>query len=145
MGDYFIYHGSPKKLIGNKLIPKKATDLGNRKENLHTGVYATDIKEVAIAMAIISSKGVICSSLKNNKPYGIIYDGWTEQRNIYLYSLSKKNFKNTPPNKHQYVSETPIKPVKIEVLKIKDYLNLIRKATKDEKEKFDKKYNMKLK
>lgn len=38
----YLYHGSAIPLIRKKLIPKKAKDLGKRKENMHKAVYATD-------------------------------------------------------------------------------------------------------
>lgn len=138
-----LYHASSKNLIGEKLIPKQADDLEKRKENLFNGVYATDIKEVAIAMGIISSKGVISGSLQNKKPYGTIYEGKPEQEFIYLYYLPKNQFKLTPPNKHQFVSEKPVKPIKIKKLKIEDYLVLIKYANPEETKNFLEKYNIK--
>lgn len=140
-----VYHGSARELSGSKLVPKQSRDLGNRKENLIKGVYATDLKGAAIAMAIISSKGVGCSSLKNKKPFGTIYEGKPTQDYIYLYHLPKDKFFITHPNKHQYVCVNPVKPIKIEKLKIKDYIHLIKFATDKEKESFSKKYNIKLK
>lgn len=137
-----LYHGSPKKLIGTKLIPKKPTDLEKEKENLYEGIYATDIKELAIAMAIICSKGVRGSGVNfsKEKAKGIIYQGWPEQKEVYLYSLPSKTFKMTGKIKHQFVSSKPVKPIKIEKVLIKDYENLIRKATKKEKQDWENKY-----
>jgi len=136
----YLYHGSPKKLSGEKLIPKKPHDLEKKTENLYRGIYATNIKGIAIAMAIISCKGVLCASLSfNKKPFGIIYDGWPKQKYFYLYILSSNNFKRTSQTA-QWVSKKPVKPFKIEKLAVKDYLYLIRKATKKEKENWFKKH-----
>lgn len=139
----FLYHGSPKKLIGEKLIPNKPNDLGNRKDNLNSGVYATDLKESAIAMAIISSEGVHSAGLnfaqsKNCK--GIIYKGWPTQEEIYLCILNPKEFVQTGKIKHQFLCQNPVKPLNIEKILIKDYLYLIRNATDKEKERWIKKY-----
>ncbi len=139
----FLYHGSPKKLVGEKLIPKKPHDLGNRKDNLNYGIYATDLKESAIAMAIISSEGVHAASLnfsKDKKCKGIIYKGWPTQKEIYLYALNSEQFIQTGKIKHQFLSNQPVKPLSIEKILIKDYLYLIRNATDKEKERWIKKY-----
>lgn len=37
-----LYHGSPKKLIGDKLNPSLGIDSDERPENRLYGVYATD-------------------------------------------------------------------------------------------------------
>ena len=138
-----LYHGSPKKLIGYKLLPKKAIDLGNKKENLHKAVYATDFKNSAIAMAIICSKGVNGSSLNfEKKSKGVVYNGWPKQKIVYLHLLPKKAFKQTSKNSHQYFSEKSVKPIKTIKIKVKNNLNLIIKATKKELFKYCKKYKL---
>lgn len=142
----YLFHGSTKEIKGNRLLPNQASDLGERPENLHKAVYATDVKEIAIAMAIISCKGVNYSSLDfKKKPFGIIYEGWPEQKNIYLYSLPRETFKQDGGSGHQYHSIKPVKPSKVEKLKTDDYIYLVRKATNSEKEKFFEKYKHKLK
>ena len=141
----YLYHGSAKKLKVNKLTPRPAKDLLNKPENLHTAVYATDIKEVAIAAALINCKGVKGSTLyfTTEKPYAKIYGGWPEQEYIYLYTLPSKTFIQEGGRGSQYYSEVPVKPLKVEKLAIKDYLSLINKATKKERENFLKKYKSK--
>jgi len=127
-----LYHGSPHKLRGNKLLPKKAEDLEKNKYNLLCGVYASSIKNSAISMAIISAKGVWHAKLNTHTKTltGIIYRGWPKQKYIYLHTLNSKNFKNIQKSSCQWISEKPVKPIKTEKLKIKDYLHLIKKATK---------------
>ena len=130
MGKY-LYHGSPKRLEGKFLLPKRADDLNKNPDNLHKAIYATDIKEDAISMAIVSCDGVSLSSLDlNKKPHGIIYEGWPKQDYFFLYSIFPKTFTKSIKIKHQFISKEPIKPIKIEKLKVKDYLHLVRKATK---------------
>lgn len=138
-----VYHGSIRKIRGNKLLPRQAKDLGNNPENLHRAVYATDVKDIAIAMAIISCKGVNEASLKFGKrPFGIVYDGRPKQNFIYLYSLPIKTFKQEGGKGNQYYSLKPVKPVKAEKLSVRNYMDLIRRATKKEKEKWNKKYGI---
>ena len=122
-----LYHGSPRKL--KKLLPKKALGLSKKEDKLKA-VYATDIKDFAITMTLISCKGVSGKSsvnLSNKKVKGIISKGWPKQKYIYLYFLDSKEFNNTPKGSHQHISTKSIKPQKEERLLIKDYINLISK------------------
>ena len=132
-----LYHGSPRKLIGNKLLPKQAKDIDKTLENNQKGIYATDIKNIAILKALVSSKGVHGASFASSKKgvYGIIYKGWPNQKQIYLHYVPYENFQQTGENTHQYISKKPVKPIKTEILKIKDYLYLIRKASEQEMKK----------
>jgi len=137
-----LYHGSPNKLIGNNLMPSKGEDYEDRPENNQTGVYATEVKEIAIAMAIISSKGVIGAGLDDYKPGkspGIIYIGRPKQKYVYLYTLSPEGFKQTPSIKKQWISKKPVKPIKIERLNVKDYKHLIRYPEEEEVKKWKEK------
>ena len=128
-----IYHGSPRKLEGELLLPKQADDLNKNPDNLSNAIYATDIKNAAIAMAIIKCEGISSSSLDiNKKTQGIIYNGWPKQEHIYLCYLPQKIFTQSVKMKHQFISKEPVKPIKIEKLNIKDYLHLVRKATPEE-------------
>lgn len=140
----YLFHGSANKIRGDKLLPQQAKDLHEKPENLYKAVYATDIKEIAIAMAIICNKGVIYSALDfKKKPFGIIYEGWPTQEEIYLYILPSETFKQEGGAGHQYYSTEPVKPINLEKMSIKDYMYLIRKATDFERENFLKKYGEK--
>ncbi len=137
----YLYHGSPKKIIGDELIPHQAHDLEKRPENLHKAVYATSEKELAIAMAIISAEGVIYSSLSfGDFPPGVIYQGWPEQEIVYLYTLPVESFEPCGPQSKQWISYQPVKPIKIEELLLEDYLHLVRKASADEAKKWIARY-----
>ena len=52
---------------------------------------------------------------------------------------------NRPRGSHDWVSPNPVKPEKVEKLRVKDYIHLIKKPTKREKEDWFKKYKDKLK
>ena len=140
----YLYHGSTK-LIKGKLIPNRAKDLEKNPENMIIGVYATDIKEVAIAMAIISLDGVIGASLLNYKKgraIGKIYLGWPKRKYVYLYTLPSDSFRKSKGIKNQYVSTKPVKPIKIEKIIVKNYIHLVEKSTKKETLNWCKKYKM---
>lgn len=135
----FVYHGSGRKLKGKKLTPKKAIDLEKNPENLLTGVYASELKEEAIVMSILSCKGVeyaSCEVYKNEKETSIkalIYEGWPHQKHIYLYILPSKTFENRPKKSSQWVSLKAVQPKRVERLPLKDYLYLVKKATKKQR------------
>ncbi|MBN2642781.1 MAG: hypothetical protein JXR78_14100 [Victivallales bacterium] len=137
----YLYHGSTRKIKGKILLPSQADDLAKRPENLHCAVYATDVKEIAIAMAIISCKGVMSSSLIfKQEPFGIIYEGWPKQKYVYLYTLPKREFEKTTANEKQWISYKPVQPIKVQKLLVADYLHLVREATMRERDVFFKKY-----
>lgn len=139
----YVYHGSARKIRG-ELLPRQAKDLGNNPENLRKAVYATNIENIAIAMAIISSRGVNEASLRfKEKPFGTIYSGWPKQNFIYLYILPGKTFRQEGGGGNQYYSLKQVKPIRVERLPVKNYLNLIRRATEVEKEEWDKNYGKK--
>ncbi len=125
----YVYHGSPRKLVGGKLLAKIPHDIKKKKENIVKGVYASDLRNVAISMAIISCKGVLYASLNTSKPKrkpGIINEGWPTQKYIYLYTLDSKDFKRTSKSSHQWRCSHAIKPVRTERLKVRDYIYLIK-------------------
>ena len=142
----YVYHGSAKKLKGDKLIPKKASDLGESPDNSMKAVYASKNKDEAIAMGITSCKGVGGSSLRilNGKMDAIIFDGWPKQDYFYLYILPSETFEDRPKGSHQYVSLKPVKPKKIERLSVKEYIELVREASEKEKKEWFGKYQHKI-
>ena len=147
----YLYHGSGRELIGEKLVPKQADDFGGNKNNSLNGIYATSVKEQAISMALHSCKGVGSGSMQMHKingkikiKYSIIYKGWPKQKQIFLYIIPSKTFRNIPRGSPQWVSFKPVKPYKILTLRVKDYTHLIRKANKKEMKDFKKKYQHKI-
>lgn len=128
-----LYHGSGIKL--EELVPKKASCFNTKEGNL-IGVYATRLRNYAIAIALYSSKGdkgIGTVKINGRKAELVIEKGYPKQEFIYVYTLNTDNFENIPQNSHQYISFVPVKPVKIEKLKTSDYLHIIRKANSDEK------------
>ena len=138
-----LYHGSPNKLMGEKLNPSQGEDSDERPENNQFGVYATDRKDLAIVMAIIGCKDVIGGSIdeyKQGKLNARIYGEFPKQEFIYVYHLPLETFKQTKIDKHQFVSLVAVKPIKIEKLRVNDYTYLIQKTTKKETADWLKKY-----
>jgi len=132
-----LYHGSPNKLIGKEILPKKAKGLGKKKDKL-TGIYATRDKTAAIVMAIISCKGCGGSTLgmEKGKVWGIVYGKLPRKKYVYLYILPSKNFKKI--DSWQWASYKPVTPSKIIKISVSKYKKHIRKATKEEKKAFKK-------
>ncbi len=103
----YVYHGSRKKMKGNKLTPMKATDLGKIKDNSQIGIYASDFINEAVAMGILKLDGIRGGSIDRGKPQGIpaidavIYGGKPKKKFFYLYILPSKNFKNIPKGSTQ--------------------------------------------
>jgi len=60
------------------------------------GVYATDKKDAAIVMGIISGAGLSSMHIYNGRAEGIIYTGWPKRDKVYLYVLPSKHFEKLP-------------------------------------------------
>ena len=61
-------------------------------------------------------------------------------KQIYLYKLPKDTFRNTgvPSDNPEWVSEVDVQPCDIEEVNVDDYLHLVRKATPEDIEFWDK-------
>lgn len=142
-----LYHGSGKKLEGNYLMPKKAKDFGGNKANSYRGVYATDVKEEAIVMGVISGKtnGGAGFGVTNGEVSGIIYGNWPKNKYFYLHILPSDDFRNQPKGSHQWVSFKRVKPLKTLRLRVDDFKGLVKIATKKEREEWYKKFEKEIK
>lgn len=130
-----LYHGSNKRIKGDRLRPIYPKDISGRQWNSYRAVYATNIKDIAITFALIKSEGVVSSGLNfraKDKPFGIIYEGWPNQEEIYIYHILEGKFIQDPHIDEQWYSRKSIRPSKIEVLKTDDHTPFIRKATDEE-------------
>lgn len=139
----YLYHGSPNKLNGETLNPSQGSDSEERPENNKLAVYATDRKDLAIVMGILGCKEVIGGSIEKyeeDKLNAKIYGDFPKQESIYIYELDPNTFIQTKIDKHQYYSEQPVKPLKIEKIRISDYKHLLKQGTEKEKEEWIKKY-----
>ena len=138
----YVYHGSPRA-VKEDFIPRVPQDLGKRKDNIVKGVYASSIKNKAIGMAISGSKGVISSGMGfgiGNQRKGIIYEGWPNQKYVYLYTFNSETFERRPKTSTQFISRGSVTPAKVEKLSVRDYIHLVRKASRKELNDFNKKY-----
>lgn len=138
-----LYHGSSNELVGETLNPSQGIDAEERPENNQFGVYATDRKDLAIAMAILGCKDVIGGSIddyEEGKLNAKIYGDLPKQEHIYVYHLPIKTFKQTKIDKHQFVSLVAVKPNKIEKINVSDFEYLLKRGTEEETKKFIEKY-----
>lgn len=129
----YLYHGSSKKLQGNRLMPRKAAGLGKKKEQ-QIGIYATHSRTAAVVMGLISGTGGSELKIHGKKVEGILYSSLPKNKILYLYSLPSNKFAKI--DRWQWISYETVKPVRVEKLKVKNYIHFIRKATKKEKEKW---------
>ncbi len=139
----YLYHGSPNKLIGEKINPSQGKDSNERPENNKFAVYATDRRDFAIVMAITNCKDVLGGSIDGFTKDTIdskIYGNFPKQKYIYLHILSKNTFNPSKSIQHQFVSKVAVKPVKTEKILVNDYRYLLKVASKKETEEWIKKY-----
>lgn len=137
-----LYHGSPRKLTGEKLKPSWGDDSDERPDNKVWGVYASDLKQFAVTIALLQCRGVKGSVERFRKPLGTIYGGaLPKQTYIYLHTLPAKTFTKSRAIQHQYISKRAVKPLATERLLVKDYLYLIRLAGKRESATWFAKYS----
>ena len=132
-----LWHGSPRKIVGEYLLPMQAGDISGSPENNHDGIYAIDKREFAIVMAILKCKGTRCGSmldLSATVPEGIIIEGWPVQKQVYLHRLAADTFRQVSGN--QWVSFSRVKPLETEEIAVKEFMHLIRPAIDEEKHAF---------
>lgn len=79
----------------------------------------------------------------SGKSKGIIYEGWPiKQKEVFLYTLPSKTFKISGGT--QWISLKPVKPIKVKKIQVKNFIYLIRKATKKERHEFLQKFGHKI-
>jgi len=131
----FLWHGSIKK--HKVLKPSQAVDLTGIKESNLKGVYATDIKELAIEFTLVDKKYQKYADYSKNPVQMVILDGDIRRGEYgYLHKLDSKDFKELPEGSHQWVCMKEVKPIEIIKIKVDDYEHLTRKASKKDKEYF---------
>ena len=130
----YLYHGSPNHIEG-KVEPRQGKDIDNKPEKNLFGIYATDNLEIAISKAILSCRGIrgltYLNSERKKPPYGIIFAGWPKAEYIYIYKLPIATFK--PVSKHSWISPVPVMPIELQIMQVRDFMHLVRKATLLEK------------
>lgn len=142
----YLYHGSSRKLRGEYLLPHKGDDSEERAENNLLAVYATDHRELAIIMALISCEDILGGSIdeyyEDGRVNATLYRGFPKQEYIYLHYLPIEGFSQTKIDKHQFVNPNKVKVVKTEKIKVKECKNLIKLASKEETIYWSRKYNI---
>ena len=141
-----LFHGSPRPLIGETLHPSWGDDSEERPENNQLAVYATDRKDLAIVMAMIGCADVLGGSIDeydNDVLQARIYGNYPAQEYVYVHTLPAETFTQTQIDKHQFVSLVPVKPIKTEKIKVKEYQHLARIASQEEADGWLQKYGEK--
>jgi hypothetical protein len=137
-----LYHGSSKPLLGEELEPSQAYDHPDRPENNQLAVYATDRRDLAIVMAMISANGGNGSidEYSEGKLNARLYGGYPKQEFLYLHQLATDTFTQTQIDSHQYVSLVAVRVVKTEKIRVSEYHHLARIANPEETKAYVAKY-----
>lgn len=123
-----LYHGSSHRIEG-PLEPTTPRDRAGTRENLVTGVYATEHRDVAIAVVLCKAvhglASVSLGNLQPNEPPGQLWWGAVRPIEVvYLYTVSSAGFTYSGG---QWVCTSTVHPVACEELSARDHLHLVRR------------------
>lgn len=131
----YLWHGSVSKR--EVLEPSKAVDLSGHPDSNKKGVYATDIKELAMEFGLADKKLHKFADYSKKPVQLVLFEGDIRKgKKFYLHKLPSTSFKEMPEGSHQWVSFKPVKPIEIQELNVDDYKHLVRKASKKDKERY---------
>jgi hypothetical protein len=135
-----LYHGSDKRI--SLLAPRvPVTDV---KISARDAVYATDEKEYAMGVALANSKHTNSFGKFEDGVHKALFNvGRPRMKYIYVHYLSPRNFVHN--RKDEWISYKPVKPYKIEKVKVADLGWLWRKASDEEFHEFMKEREKRLK
>ena len=138
-----LYHGSTRLM--DRIQARKAIDVGGDPSNNQTAVYATDMRNFAISMGLTSKGsdvGHFWSEDETDSEFqSVLYNGDIRHGEyVYLYTLPRFDSNNKDmfvksSTHHEFYSKPGIKyiePLKVEKLKVDDYLHLLRKPNKED-------------
>jgi hypothetical protein len=145
-----LWHGSRNK--HPVLEPRQAVDTGGAAGSNQNAIYATNDPKIAIAMGLTTAGSD--TAMFPNDPQMVLFSGKIRKgENVYLHRLPM----NGPDGKPQFVQggnsrefhSVPgvkgIEPTEIKAVPVNKYLNLIRKATREDwalRKKFMKKQDV---
>ena len=145
-----LWHGSRNKHL--VLEPRQAVDTGGAPGSNQNAIYATADPKIAIAMGLTTAGSD--TGMFPNDPQMVLFSGKIRKgENVYLHRLPM----NGPDGKPQFVQggnsrefhSVPgvkgIEPTEIKAVPVNKYLNLIRKATREDwalRKKFMKKQDV---
>ena len=133
----YLWHGSRQKIL--VLEPRQSVDTGGAAGSNQNAIYATSDPKVAIAMGLTTPGSD--TGMFPNDPQMVLFSGKIRKgENVYLHKVPF----NGPDGKPQFVqggnsrefhsipSVKEIKPIEIKEVPVNRYLNLIRKATRED-------------
>ena len=133
----YLWHGSRQKIP--ILEPRQSVDTGGAAGSNQNAIYATSDPKVAIAMGLTTPGSD--TGMFPNDPQMVLFSGKIRKgENVYLHKVPF----NGPDGKPQFVqggnsrefhsipSVKEIKPIEIKEVPVNRYLNLIRKATRED-------------
>jgi hypothetical protein len=141
--DEVVWHGSIGKIDGH-LEPRQAHDIsGNPEQNLNA-IYAYENRDWAIIPGLVRNPDGSWPEVFVNPTVSdqlVVISGEIRKgKEIYLYKLPAETFRNTgvPSDRPEWVSMEPVQPCAVEVVKVNDYVHLVRFATKEDIEFYKK-------
>lgn len=135
-----LYHGSDRKI---KLLAPRVPRV-DAEILAKNAVYATDVKEIAMGVAIANSKrSGSFGKYENGIHKALFHYGQPRMKYVYVHYLSPRDFAYNM--KYEWISYKPVKPFKIEKLKVSDLGWLWRKASIKEFHEFLKEREKRLK
>ena len=133
----YLWHGSRQKIP--VLEPRQSVDTGGAAGSNQNAIYATSDPKVAIAMGLTTPGSD--TGMFPNDPQMVLFSGKIRKgENVYLHRVPF----NGPDGKPQFVqggnsrefhsipSVKEIKPIEIKAVPVNRYLDLIRKATRED-------------
>lgn len=128
-----LWHGSTKR--HDVLEPSQAVDLSGHPASNKKGVYATDLKELAIEFGLADKKLHKFADYTKKPVQLVLIEGNIRTgKKFYLHKVKSIGFKEMPKESHQWISFNNVKPIEILELCVNDYKHLVRKAKKKDKE-----------
>jgi len=143
--DEFVWHGSAVKFEG-PVQARQAEDIGGAPEQNLKAVYATEDRNQAIMAGLVGrdSDGSWPDVFTNvsAKPLQlVVVKGKIRHgEKVFLYKLPKDTFRNTgvPRDKPEWVSEVDAQVCDVEEVNVDDYSHLVREATPEDLEFYEK-------
>ncbi len=138
----FVWHGSRFKFDG-PVKPSQAKDVSGHPEQNLNAIYATENKKMATYLGLVEpdDDGNFDIFADHEKDQLVVVKARIRKgKEAHLYKLPKDTFRNTgvPSDNPEWVSKEPVEPIEREDINVDDYLHLVRTATEEDMEFWNK-------
>ena len=138
----FVWHGS--KTGGIEMFePRQAHDAGGGEGQSEKAVYAAYDPNFAIAMGLTEpdatgAEDKFIDHSKEPLQLVLLKGRFKKGEKMYLYKLPKQLFCPVPGNENEALSKVGMQPCDVQELNVDDHLNLVREATPEDIEFWNK-------